>query len=106
MVRGSLNVDIEDWTPEEIIVATTLVCDVCGKRFAPVGTLTIETVESKLVLRPVAASARCPCGSRDAPVMQKPEKGSADWWDDPLEYLGCPSCGRAVVGRGSDDTSE
>ncbi len=37
----------------------------------------------------------CPnCGSNDEPVLVKPKRGTADWWDDPSVYVGCFSCGR------------
>jgi hypothetical protein len=33
------------------------------------------------------------CGSTAEPVTRKPERLSADWWDDPSAYLGCADCG-------------
>ncbi len=34
------------------------------------------------------------CGSSDEPVLAKPKRGTADWWDDPSVYVGCAVCGR------------
>ena len=33
------------------------------------------------------------CGSNDEPVLAKPKRGTADWWNDPSVYVGCTSCG-------------
>lgn len=33
------------------------------------------------------------CSSTARPVICKPRSGSADWWDDPNEYIGCAGCG-------------
>ena len=33
------------------------------------------------------------CGSNEEPVLAKPKRGTADWWDDPSVYVGCSSCG-------------
>jgi hypothetical protein len=31
------------------------------------------------------------CGSEVEPVVTKPKRGTADWWDDPAPYVACPS---------------
>ena len=33
------------------------------------------------------------CGSTAEPVTRKPERLSANWWDDPSAYLACRDCG-------------
>ena len=43
-----------------------------------------------------AARAELPCeccGSTAEPVVRKPERLSAEWWDDPSAYLACADCG-------------
>lgn len=43
-----------------------------------------------------AARASLPCshcGSTAEPVMRKPERFSAEWWDEPATYLACADCG-------------
>ena len=37
------------------------------------------------------------CGSNEDPVLAKPKRGTADWWDDPSPYVGCSSCGRYLA---------
>jgi hypothetical protein len=37
------------------------------------------------------------CGSTAEPVTRKPEPLSAEWWDDPAEYLGCADCGHYLA---------
>jgi len=47
-----------------------------------------------------AASAELPCsrcGSTAEPVTRKPERLSAEWWDDPAAYLACADCGECLA---------
>ena len=42
------------------------------------------------------AASRLPCdecGSNDRPIIDKPERLSLDWWDDPSSYIACAGCG-------------
>jgi GTP pyrophosphokinase len=36
----------------------------------------------------------CECGSSAPPLALKPQRGSAEWWDDPSAFWRCPECGR------------
>jgi hypothetical protein len=36
----------------------------------------------------------CECGATAIPTAMKPQRGTADWWDDPSPYWQCPACGQ------------